>query len=308
MIFICAQPATLFYAWQVEVMLESFLKKEIDPNNIHIVCSKGNDFYEGWNKLVDKYSDVNFFFYEDTRKNKIYASSIRPNILKQHFDKNPQLESETFFYHDCDIIITGDINWDQYLNDDVWYGSDCCDYISHDHILSKGADVLNEMCRITDIDKNVLKENQNNSIGAQYILKNINSKFWEDVENDSENLYKEITDFNTKRIEHDPMYSGIVIYCADMWALLWNGWKIGRKTECHQDLSFCWAPRTNNDFESHKIFHNAGIQNFMQNQYFYKYKYLNELPYSDELTIDTDTASYRYWQEIKETGKNTVLY
>jgi hypothetical protein len=304
----CAQPATLLYAWQVEVMLDSFIRNNVPQNSIHIICSKNDEYYAGWDKLVIKYSDVNFFFYEDTRKEKNYVSSIRPNILKQHFLKNPYLANESIFYHDCDIILTKPINWDSFTKDDFWYGSDCCDYLGYKHIVNKGGDVLIKMCKILNISPELVRLNQNNSIGAQYVLKGIDTFFWENIENDSERLYVDITKLNKNKEEENPSYEKIVIYCADMWALLWNGWKMGRKTLCSKDLSFSWAPRGKDNFDEHSIFHNAGIQHEMQNDYFYKYNYINKLPYSDNPGIKTNTASYEYWKEIKKTGETTVLY
>ena len=307
MIFICAQPATLFYAWQVEVMLDSFIDNGIQQNDIHIVCAKGDNYYLGWDNLVAKYSNVKFFFYEDSRNTKGYVSSIRPNILKQHFSENPHLVNEIIFYHDCDIILTKKIDWTQFTEDDFWYGSDCCDYLGYNHILNKGEDVLNKMCEISSIDAEIIRSNQDNSIGAQYVLKGIDYKFWENVETDSERLYTEITELNRIKKGLDPLYEELVIYCSDMWALLWNGWKIGKKTICHEGLGFCWAPRGVSEYERYSIFHNAGIQNDMQDEYFYKYKYLNNLPYKAAIDIKTDTASYKYWEYIKKTGMNSVL-
>jgi len=310
MIFICAQPATIFYAWQVEVMLDSFIRNGVSQEDVHIVCAKGPEYtyYPGWEKLATKYSNASFFFYDDTRKDPGYASSIRPNILKQHFKKNPYLKNETIFYHDCDIVLTKSIDWDKFMGDDSWYGSNCCDYLGYNHILEKGGDILNKMCEVSNIDPNVVKINQENSIGAQYVLKGIDNIFWKNVEVDSNLMHSEISQMNRKKIEDDPLYNPLVIYCADMWALLWNGWKIGKKTICHSDLSFCWAPRNKVDFEIHSIFHNAGIQHDMQEEYFYKYNYLNRLPYFDELSIRENTSSYEYWKEIKKTGENTVLF
>jgi len=307
MIFICAQPATLFYAWNVEVMLDSLLRNEIDPNNIHIVCSVGDDFYAGWEKLKEKYSNVSFFFYEDTRNGHNDVFSIRPNLLKQHWEEHPHLKNESIFYTDCDIILTKKIDWNQFIEDDVWYGSDCGDYVSADPIIDRGEDLLERICSIANIDKEIIKSNRSNTIGAHYILKNIDSNFWESVELDTINLFNGVSAINSEKEKESESYSKIPIY-GDMWAILWNGWKLGRRTECHRDFSFCWAPRGKVSFDSHNIFHNAGIQYDMRNEYFYKYNYINKLPYFDNLEIRTDTASYEYWQEVKRTGENTVLF
>ena len=108
--FICAQPTSLFYAWQVEVLVNNFIDMGINPNNIDIVSWKINGVIPvEWVKLTQKYP-VNFHFYNDTRETKHYISSIRPNILKQHFEAHPELENEAIFYHDCDIVFTKPID------------------------------------------------------------------------------------------------------------------------------------------------------------------------------------------------------
>ena len=35
--FICAQPSTMYYAWQVEVMINNFIEMGVNPNFIDIV-------------------------------------------------------------------------------------------------------------------------------------------------------------------------------------------------------------------------------------------------------------------------------
>ena len=37
--YICVQPRILYYAWQVEVMINNFIKHGINPNNIDIVVA-----------------------------------------------------------------------------------------------------------------------------------------------------------------------------------------------------------------------------------------------------------------------------
>ena len=98
--FICAQPASAYYSWQVEVMLNNFISMGINLNNVDIVCWKVNGVIpENWSRLASGYS-ARFLFYDDTRKTRHYISSIRPNILKQHFKAFPELENEAILYHD----------------------------------------------------------------------------------------------------------------------------------------------------------------------------------------------------------------
>ena len=162
------------------------------------------------------------------------------------------------------------------------------------------------MCEIVNIDKQLVKDNELNSIGAQYIMKNISYNFWEKVENDSERLFKEITDLNNIKKLENPEYHELQIWCADMWAVLWNIWKLGIKTECHDDLLFAWGTSPIEEWDRLYIFHNAGVVG-PNSGFFYKSNYMNRFPYNENLNINESTASYKYWQEIKETAKVTVL-
>ena len=304
--YICAQPTSLFYAWQVEIVINNFMDMGINPNNIDIVCWKINNVIPvEWVKLTQKYP-ARFFFYDDTRETKNYISSIRPNILKQHFTAHPELEGEAIFYHDCDIVFTKPIDWKQFLQDDKWYGSDTRWYIAHSYIVSKGQDVIDEMCKIVDIEESVVKDNELNSIGAQYLMKGINAKFWENVEKDCERLYKDITTLNNQKKSADPSHHELQIWCADMWAVLWNGWKLGKETVCHPDLEFAWGTSTEEDYNKLNILHNAGVVTSADGL-FYKAEWMDRLPYNRNLNIKEGTASRKYYEIIQQVEKKSVL-
>ena len=306
--FVSAQPATLYYSWQVEVLLNNFLELGMNLNDVDIVCSVADGVPDEWRKLANNYP-ARFFFYRDLRKDTKYVSSIRPHILKQHFKKHPYLKDDAIFYHDCDIIFTKNPNeWITYemINDDKWYGSDVIWYISHDYIKSKGDDILEEMCDISGISIQTLKDNQTKSIGAQYLLKNISHNFWERVEHESEMLFSEITTINLAKKKANPKYHELQIWCSDMWALLWNGWKMNIETVVHPNFDFSWGTSNKEDFLKYNIFHNAGVTASSKNL-FYKARYMQKLPYDEDLEIDDRMASYQYFNFIKKVGKKSVL-
>jgi hypothetical protein len=303
--YICAQPASLYYAWQVEVMLNNFMKVGINLNDVEIVCSIDSNIPEEWVKLATNYP-ARFFFYKDKREKRNYISSIRPNILRQHFVAYPELKKEVIFYHDCDIVFSRPINWNQFEHDKIFYGSDTRWYISYDYIISKGQDVFNSMTDIVCIDPQLIIDNRENSIGAQYILKNIDEHFWKDVENDSENLFTNITKLSNDKKKEDPDYHTLQIWCADMWALLWNIWKRGYETKCHTDLQFSWSTSSEKDYYNHNIMHNAGVTSD-EDGLFYKAKYIRTLPYNLNLNIKDNTASKKYYEWVKKTESKSVL-
>ncbi len=308
--FVCAQPCIPYYTWQVEVMIHNFMEMGVNPNNIDVIGIKQNGIIPPeWTTLAEKYNYVRFFFYDDTRVVKNYISSVRPNVLKQHWKSRPELKEETIFYHDCDIAFTKPISeWitNEMINDDNWYGSDCRWYISHSYIKSKGDDILTAMCKLADIDEKVIEDNELNGIGAQYIMKGIDENYWQKVEDDCEKLFVNITELSRIKKQKDPSYHELQIWCADMWAVLWNAWKMGYQTICHKNLEFSWGTSPEDLWNVCNIFHNAGVVNSTSGL-FYKSEFMNKLPYGVELDIKEGTTSYHYWQLIQKVGKKSVL-
>jgi hypothetical protein len=165
---------------------------------------------------------------------------------------------------------------------------------------------MDKMCEIVDIPESLIKDNELNSIGAQYLMKGINAQFWADVEKDCERLFHEVTHLNNEKKQLDPTHHELQIWCADMFALLWNGWKLGAQTICHPDLEFSWGTSTEEDWDRLNIFHNAGVVT-SAGGLFYKAEWMNALPYNAQLNINEGTASKKYWEIIQETAKKSVL-
>ena len=97
------------------------------------------------------------------------------------------------------------------------------------------------MLHCFDLDKKTVKDNEENSGGAQYLLKNIDYKFWENVEKDCVQLYKNIHQMNKKLKVLDENYHELQIWCADMWAVLWNLWIEKKQTKIIKEMDFIWA-------------------------------------------------------------------
>jgi len=309
MIYMCAQPGIKYYMWQVEVMLYNFEKHGIDMNNVHIVFAKNSTEPEGIYRYTEaealqKRYGAQIFWYEDTRPNIRYISSIRPNVFKQHWKAHPELQTETIFYHDCDVIFTKKPDWSKFENDDVWYLSDTNSYINSDYIRSKGDDVYELMCEIVGIHPFTPLKYNEHSGGAQYILKNVNYKFWDKVERDSQDLFEKVTAHEMAKKQANPSYHELQIWCADMWAVLWNGWMQGNETKCVPEMNFTWGTDPISNWGTNVIYHNAGVVNAQNG--FYKGIYQAEYPYNKNLSV-LNNCSLKYYEEIKEVEKQSVI-
>lgn len=313
--YVSVQPRLLYYAWQVEVMINNFTKHGVNPNNIDILVAwnpnddtSASQNVEPWEKLAAHYNTVRFFFYQDTREQPIhYVSSVRPNILKQHFAAYPELREEAIFYHDCDIVFTKTPDWSQLLNDNIWYLSDTNSYLNYEYIKSKGLDVYQKMCEIVEINPLIPKLMNSNSGGAQYIIKNLTAEYWEKVEKDAEELFYKITQLNNEKKALDPTHHELQIWCADMWAVLWNGWLWGNETKVIPEMDFSWATDPIEKWDEHTIYHNAGVTCSCGRQ-FYKATYINALPYDiEQANYRNNVCGYNYVKEIIETAQKTVL-
>jgi hypothetical protein len=301
--FICVQPAIDYYTWQVEVVINNFMKNGVNPNDIEIVCAHYGTISDKWKKLAEHYNYVRFFFYKDERPGKHYISSVRPHILHQHWLRYPELEQETVFYHDCDIILSKPADFQDLLNDDICYVSDTVSYIGANYIRSKGEKYLDLMTGLVGIDKDYVISQEKDSGGAQYILKNIPAEFWEKVYTDSESLY-----YNVNRmIADDKPAHAIQIWCADMWAVLWNLWVFGKETQVTSLMSFSWGTSNIQQWDKHPIYHNAGVVNDAA-KLFFKGKYQRDLPYNINIEdYNKDFCSIKYVEEILKTKEVSCL-
>lgn len=313
--YICAQPSTFYYAWQVDAMLLSFEKYgNVDLSKVHIVSSvslakpQPTDHF----KLVEQKwrgKGVKFDYYKDNRVNSGYISSIRPHILKKHWQKYPWLQEKTFFYHDCDIALTKPIKLDDKLSPEdnkTCYLSDTMSYIGAKYIEGKEHNLLEDMCAIVDIPPHIVRNRELESGGAQYLIKpGITPEFWDKVYQDCENLFTKITKKINEYKKEEPDWHELQIWCADMWAVLWNLWKNGYKTPCHKDLDFGWGTFNMAMWDANAIFHNAGVVKEEEGKPFYKSKYMSTAP-TDAPRPGDDWASQKYYDLVTEAYESTV--
>jgi hypothetical protein len=318
---VCVQPSIPYFAWQTEVMLTNFIDLGIHRQHKIICLFAFNRNEPDWEQKVATIQKVerkfmgmaSFHFYEDTRSYPFsYISSIRPNILKQHFAAFPELSRQAIFYHDNDILFTRYPDFLDYCayDDKNWFVSNTESYIGYDYILSKGQDVLDAMCKIVGINPELVKQKNDalQSGGAQYIMKGVDSMFFHKAEKDCERLFKEINELNNQKKQLDPSHHELQIWCADMWAILWGAWMRGYETHIISALDFCWATDNQKVWDEKYIFHNAGVTEDLKDKYFWKNGYVHKYPFLIDIEgYDQSKASYRYAQAIKNIGEKSCL-
>jgi hypothetical protein len=305
-IFISVQPDDFYFYWQVEVFIHNAIKNGINPKNIQILfsCVKGPK-----QELIDlskKYNFVKFYFYERNEFiNYGYVSALRPDALEQHFSKYPELRGEVLFYHDSDIIFKELPDFDSMHDDNFWYLSDTISYIGANYIKSKSDQLLTDLCDITGVKREIVESNENNSGGAQYLMKGVNASYWSDVKETCLNLYKymaerEEEERKTLTPEQLETYNPIQKWCSDMWAVLWCAWKRGHQTKISRELGFSWGSSDHKEWDCHKIMHNAGVLEKDKDRKFFKGEFINKSPFDRDLSyVEPYSNSWHYAQAIE---------
>lgn len=305
--YVCAQPANDYYLWQVETVINNFIKNGVNPNYIDILLAIDNNVIPPkWAKMRDHYNYVRFFFYNDTREDKKYIPAIYFTLMKHHLVHNPELEKEVLFLHDSDIVFTRPVNFNGMIPGDSWYLSDTNSYINYSYIQQKGDHIYREMCNIVGINKLIPKLMNSNSGGAQYIVKNTTFEFWDKVEKDSIKLYQYFCDVEPLHVKKFDNDYPIQKWTAGMWSLLWNAWLFGHETKVDKRLDFGWSTNHISDVEKYCILHNSGVTSNSKGL-FYKGQYANKLPYNVSLDLNKEKASYFYWLQVQEAGEKSPM-
>jgi hypothetical protein len=299
--FICAQPDDVYFTWQVHLWLESLKKLgHSDKAIVLVFCPNFREPNDKWQKIVDLYPEAEFAFYRDDENTVsnllgIYISVLRPYTLMRYFQDHPEMKEKTLMYCDCDVVFTENFNIDQYINDDVHYLSDTNSYINASYFDSKERDVmpskleaykerdiLQETTAICNVNREIAEQYNLHSGGAQYLLKNIDAEFWKHVMEDCISIRLSLMEVNREFFESEDR--GFQSWCADMWAVLWNLWRVGGVTQVVPEMEFAWASDQIEKVGRLGIFHNAGMVGDTMGEIptFYKGKYHNGLdPFTD---------------------------
>ena len=321
LVFVSAQPDIPYFHWQTKIYIHNFIEKGIKPHQIHVLFIILSDTEPSEESLKLKSFGVNVHHYDDTRYDKTYIPTLRPLILSKWLKENPQF-GKCYFYHDSDIIFRELPDFDSLLNDEYSYLSNTISYIGYEYIkecskryedvhpqLYEG-ELLDRMCDIIGISPEVVKENQLNSGGAQYLIKNTDYLFWDKVFHDSERLYSMLFGFHKAH----PIQHEIQMWTSDMWAVLWNLWLRGNETRVTDNLSFSWATDTIEQYERHPILHMAGVTYDLRESKFYKGEFISRDPIKhlteDETFFDyieDNSSTKKYVEVMKSLIKNQTI-
>lgn len=275
-IVVFTQPIDQYFTWQVHLYIENCISVGFLPERIHVLLYNpaGRPPNKNWEKLAKLYPKVKFYNYPDRGAKPylgLYIPVLRPHILWQHFEANPWLKNETILYTDCDILWMRTEGLKKLYEDDCCYVSDAKSYLNVSYFDNKTKDVLpdkleeykkrdvvQELCDIVGVEKNIVVDNNNNTGGVQYILKNVDAEFWKKIETDVISIRKHLLAVNKEFFESEN--KGIQSWCADLWALQYNLWRRGC-CKTAPELEFAWVHDPISKLEKVNIYHNAGATN-----------------------------------------------
>ena len=326
---IAAQPHDLYFLWQTHLFVESCIENGWKEEDIHLLVykPKNSSIDAKWNILKEHYPNLGVFFYEDNGVENllgIYIPVLRPHIIHQHFLAFPELEKQTIIYTDCDILWTGKNGVDGLLQNDICYVSDAHSYMNATYFDNKindclpekkGAlskiDIVEQLANIVGIDKAIIRENNLNTGGVQYILKNIPTDFWRKVREDCISIRLYLMNLNKRFFASEA--KGIQSWCSDLWAMQYNLWGYNKEVKVVKEMDFAWAPDNIKKLKEINILHNAGIASIDQGGYpcFYKGKYVNGLnPFTDpqieEILNNEESKKHCTWYyayKLKQLGE-----
>lgn len=312
MIYLSAQPDEVRFRWEIEVQHYNFEQNGIDLKNVYAVFGYRNIPSVELLQLKEKLKS-NIILIEDTRNEPIiYTPSIKPHLLKKFYNVYSELIDTKCFYHDSDIIFTykGLPKFEE-MNQ-IWYMSDSMSYMNYDYIMTKGSDVLLDICETVGLSPSLLRKNNSITGGCQYVMFGTDYDFWDYVEQKSNEIFmlSYNDDYYKKQWSKisgkpDNEYHGLQWWCAEMWATTFTAWKKGFSTKISNELQFSWGVgNTHGEFDDVKIFHNAGVTSEYEHTAFNKNSYKNRVPYFDDFSyIPNNQNTEKYVEEIKRAGK-----
>lgn len=284
-------------------------------------------FNPKWKELEGLFPETKFFYYKDPgfvlqdirRIN--YISLLRPYCLSEHFKEFPELSDDAVFFQDSDILFIKPIDFTPLLSDDIHYLSytgnrlNRYNYICADHFDDKvknarpgmeeeAKEVLQQMLSYFDVLEDEFREKKEQIGGAQYLLKNIDAKFWWNVYEACIQLKPFVASRNQQLMKGDTPQqkedNGFQSWCMDMYGVLLTIWQRKEQTLCPPEMDFLWATDPIDKWDDYYIFHNAGGAPDLFNKRAYANN--DRTPFQDDLSwVNKNFCSYNYVNAITKT-------
>ncbi len=308
MIYLSAQPDKYYFLWQLRLQLFNFSSLEIPREQIHVLI--GFDPEKGLHPHFQPFVESNLyaqvFVYPDRRVDKRYEASIVQHLIAQHLTVYPELEKETLFVHDSDMVFRTLPDINTLLFDDQWYASYSGWYMGGNYIVNNGGmKTFLEMCEIVGIAPNLVLGEESFAGGAQYLLKHTTAAFWAKAERDGNALNALLKSQSNKQGIYNPDLpdSGVNPWYGSMWSVWWNALLVGKRLHTDSRLNFCWADDPEAAWEACSILHysckNATVRK--GDPYFRKMTYVYTPPFYANLShIDPCSCSGKLVGIIKQ--------
>lgn len=318
--FISAQPDQQYFVWQTHVYLHNYVSLGIPASNCVAIFGApiGQPPSSAFRALQTRFPDADIRHYEDTRDDtgRTYLPSIQPHLIAKALTDSPGWESEPCFFQDCDIAFRQLPDFDRMLREHpgACLLSDTLDYIGFAHLHDRCEkiraekpevpkdELIHKMCEIVGIDVDLVRRNEQQSGGAQYLLRGVGRPYWEKVYRDSVALSAFFNDYLGGLGLANPPGDYVQIWTAGMWAYLWNLWLADCETVVHPEMKFAFSGDLSK--RPATIMHMAGLPDDLKHNHFDKQDWLELNPVDvlpsqpylfDHFPEDTISREYATW-------------
>lgn len=282
--FFTSQPDETYFHWQIETYLQNFERIGIDLSQCHVILLYKDNVSQKARELQSKYT-AHFHFYPYIEEINVYVPASKPYGMMKYLEEHSE-QTSPIFYHDADIIFQTKPDYSNLL--EANWMSACMQNTERSYI---DLDYLNQFeGLVPKMEEIVQVKAQKQGGGAQYILQPelLTQEYFRKVYEDCYRLKGCLETSETK----------VQVWCAEMWATLWNVWYFKQDIQIHSDLDFCMSRDTID--KQKNIVHNAGL---MGPQNFNKANYRFEYPHQ-YLQVDQTMCNYIYYKEVQ---KNTYI-
>ena len=193
--YITSVPSIERFLWEAKTYILSLKKLNVDLKDIIILTTKDNM------SIVNEYKKLGvqvFDYNRDVEADKSgYIPSLKPYLFYRFLEENKNYEKEVFLYHDSDVVFL-DSNFSLPDNKSA-FGSDTNGYLNYDYLksCSNMDDLMPKMLNVIGINEQQVKDLNEDSIGAQYIIAQPTEELFSKIFHDSIKLWKLVEHYDT---------------------------------------------------------------------------------------------------------------